>query len=197
MSNPPNTANIKPPKMVRPALIADARRIRWALALVIGCAAILGISIGGYQLLSIQIRTVNNLTYGDLIKDLVDLKRDQSGKLFDVALLMLGALFALMIAKKDEARIVLTDLPEMIMFLASSVLLLASLGCDITYLRVISESLYIGGRAEQQSMPDIFSSEFEGFYNAQIGFLCAGVIAAAVTLFSAHRLKEVTDANDT
>jgi hypothetical protein len=174
-------------------LLGNGKTIRWLLASLIGCITIIVIATRGYELLSIRIDRLPDLPYSDLIEDLIDIKRDQSGKLFDAALLLLGALFALMIAKKDEARIILADYPEVIMFVAASALLLASLACDITYLGVMSDSLYTGGRSGSESMPDIFGTAFEKFYTAQIIFLVGGVLAAAATLISAHRLKEVTE----
>src|ERR1700691_2437108 len=82
--------------------LRNPRLIRWLLALLIGCATIICIATRGYELLSIHITALPDLPYSDLIEDLVETKRDQSDKLFDVAMLGFGALFALMIAKKDE-----------------------------------------------------------------------------------------------
>jgi hypothetical protein len=173
------------------ALLRNRKVIRWLLAALIGCITLIVIATQGYPLLTIQIDRLPDLRYNDLVANLIEIKREQSGKLFDVALLASGALFALLIAKKNEARIVLADYPEVIMLSAAIVLLLASLACDITYLGLMSDSLYTGGRSGSKSMPNIFESTFEEFYMAQIIFLCGGGLAAAATLFSAHRLKEV------
>jgi hypothetical protein len=170
--------------------LRSRKSIRWLLALLIGSITIICIATRGYQLLSIHIVGLPDLRYNELIKNLIETKRDQSGKLFDVALLGFGALFALMIAKKDEARIVLSDYPEIIMFVAAVASLAASLGCDMKYLGLISDSLYTGGSRAGDSMPDMFGSAFEEFYTAQLVFLCGGLVAAAATLISAHRLKE-------
>jgi hypothetical protein len=157
------------------------------------------IAIQGYPLLTIHIDGLPNLNYNELVAKLVEIKRERSSKLFDVALLVSGALFALLIAKRDEARIILADSPEVIMLSAAGMLLLASLACNVTYIGLMSDSLYVGGSLEglkeglePKSMPNIFGSAFEHFYSAQIIFLCGGIFAAAITLFSAHRLKENT-----
>jgi uncharacterized membrane protein len=173
-----------------PIALRNRKSIRWLLALLIGCVTAICIAARGYELLSIRIDGLPDLPYSDLIKDLIETKRDQSDELFDVALLGFGALFALMIAKKDEARIVLSDYPEIIMFVAAGALLAASLGCDVRYLGLMSDSLYTGGRSAGDSMPDMFGSAFEEFYTAQLVFLCGGLAAAAATLISAHRIKE-------
>jgi hypothetical protein len=173
-----------------PIALRNRKSIRWLLALLIGSITLICIATLGYKLLSIHIDGLPNLPYSDLIEDLIETKRDQSGKLFDVALLGFGALFALMIAKKDEARIVLSDYPEIIMFVAAVALLASSLGCDMTYLGLMSDTLYTGGSRAGDSMPDMFGSAFEEFYTAQLVFLCGGLVAAAATLISAHRLKE-------
>jgi hypothetical protein len=174
------------------ALLRNTKVIRWLLATLIGFITVIVIATRGYPLLTIHIDGMPDLPYNDLVGNLIEIKREQSGKVFDVALLVSGALFALLIAKKNEARIVLADYPEVIMLSAASVLLLASLACNLTYLELMSESLYLGGHLnlDVKSMPNIFESAFEQFYTAQIIFLCGGGFAAAITLISAHRLKE-------
>jgi hypothetical protein len=181
------------------ALFRNRKVIRWLLAGLIGCITLILIGIHGYPLLTIHVAGLTNLDYSELVAKLIEIKRERSSKLFDVALVLSGALFALLIAKKSEARVVFADYPEVIMLSAASALLVTSLACNIIYLGLVSDSLYLGASLEGQmpamdhnSMPNIFESAFERFYTAQIIFLCGGAFAAASTLFSAHRLKEVT-----
>jgi len=136
---------------------------------------------------SSNVDQMENVSLNENITQLIDIKREESAKLFDVALLVGGAIFALFIAKKDEAKIVFADVPEIVMFGSAVALLIASVLCNTRYQDLLASALLVGQGIG--SMPNIFVTEFEAFHTWQWRFLAIGVFAAAVTLISAHRLK--------
>jgi len=131
--------------------------------------------------------------YNELIKSAVDTRIDQSKALFQVGLLMTAALWGLLIAKEQEAKLVLSDRPELWMFVCASLLLLVSFVCHISYLEVVAYFYHLGGEQyvpNNASLPDMFDPKVDFLYEHQIWFLVAGFTTAAVTLISAHQLKD-------
>jgi hypothetical protein len=136
------------------------------------------------------VTVVKNKPLTDLLKAAIELKVDQSRSEFQLALLALGALWALMIAKKDEAQIVLSDAPEVIMFCASSALLVISAIFHFTYVEGIAYVFSLAGGIDGgKSIPDVFGSGFNNPYQLQLWSLVGGLVVALMTLVSAHRLK--------
>jgi len=72
--------------------------------------------------------------YNELTKSAIDLGLDQSKSLFQLGLLVLASLWALMFAKTDERTILLADTPEVVMFVTATILLLCSQICHLSYL---------------------------------------------------------------
>jgi hypothetical protein len=165
--------------------------IRWFLAFLSGVVTLIALGSLGTKLLLIDVSKLSfdDRPFNDLTNALLELKVEQTKQVFDLGLLLLGALWALIIAKKDEANIVLSDRPEMIMFVCGNAMLLASLICHVTYVGQIRNALLLGGRLSD-SIPDIFGSPLEAFFGAQVIFLAVGLTIAVLTLISAHRIKE-------
>lgn len=136
---------------------------------------------------------VDDRPFNELTSESIKTQVEFSRSLFEVGLLVTGALWALIIAKKDEAGVVLDDHPELIMFISASLLLLLSLICHAMYLKEIEYVLGVSGRAFNEKRPsvlDIFNPNIHYLFSSQAWFLGAGIIIAITTLFSAHRLKE-------
>ena len=133
---------------------------------------------------------VKDLKLNDLIKAGIQLKVEQSRSEFQLALLVMGGLWALMIAKKDEASIVLSDSPELILFFSANLLLLMSCAFHILYIEDIAYIYSLaGGIVGGSSVPDVFGSEINNPYRFQLWSLLGGILVTALTLLSAHKLK--------
>jgi hypothetical protein len=128
------------PRTFRPRSVRATVRwaTGWACVMVSGFALLLAI---GFKALRIdRILFFSTVVYNDLTKSAIDLKVHESNSYFDLSLLVTGALIGLMLAKPDEARITLKDKPELLMFIASGMLLLSSMLCHATYLTGITEA---------------------------------------------------------
>jgi hypothetical protein len=136
------------------------------------------------------VTVVKNRQLTDLLRAAIDLKIDQSRSEFQIALLVLGALWGLMIAKRDEVKIVLSDMPEIVMFWCASALLLASTVFHVMYVENIAYIFALAGSIDGgKSVPDVFESGINNPYKFQFWALLAGLVVGLMTLLSAHRLK--------
>lgn len=136
--------------------------------------------------------SLKQIPYNDMIKAAVELNVAQSNHLFDLGLLLLGALWALVIAKKDEVEITLRDWPEIITFGIASCLLLYSFVCHEAYLDSLSEAHVLGAMTSlpgKAAIPDVFDPLFGYRLESQIRLLIGGSVIAVATIFSAHKLK--------
>jgi hypothetical protein len=138
---------------------------------------------------------IEAIPYRDLVKAAIDANLAQSTGLFDVGLLLLGALWGLVIAKKDEGRITAGDFPELIMFLCASGLLLLSFLWHDYYLENLAGAYDLASRncvqANMACFPDVLGvPNVEYLRNYQQIFLVLGGGIALVTIVSAHHLKE-------
>ena len=130
--------------------------------------------------------------YNELTKAAVDLAADQSKSLFQLGLLVLAALWALVFAKKAEKTIVLADTPEVTMFVTATVLLFFSQLCHLFYLGHVRYFLSVAGAVfdkDKPIIPDLFAVALAGQVHAQVLFFAVGSAIALITLISAHRLK--------
>jgi hypothetical protein len=169
-------------------------KLRWFLAYF--CLALVIVTLA-LTLRSIRTTSVASgladIKFNELTSESIKGRVDFSRSLFEIALLVTGALWALVIAKRDEISIVFADRQEVIMFLCASALLIASLVDHSLYLNYVSRVFFYGGRLydkENPTMPDVFDANINNFYNYQIAHLSLGAIIAILTLFSAHNLKE-------
>jgi hypothetical protein len=137
---------------------------------------------------------LKELPYNDATKAAVDIRVQQTNNLAEFALVALGALWALVIAKRDEASIGLRD-PELIMFLGPSCSLVLSGIWHEFYLDKLGYFYLLGAKtcfsATEKCLPDVFESkQLNMLYAFQTGFLLMGAGQALITLLSANRLKE-------
>jgi hypothetical protein len=141
---------------------------------------------------------IEDIPYNDLTSKSIETRLNLSQSLFQVSLLIIGILWGLIIAKKDETQLVFSEYPEMIMFISGSTLLLLSLCSHTIYINNISHYLAVAAQAfpspqanEFISMPNFFDQNVNYLFIVQVINLIAGICAAVITLISAHRLKEV------
>jgi hypothetical protein len=140
------------------------------------------------QKIHIPNRPYNNLTNGG-----IQTKLNLSSNIFQVALLLSAALAGLLIAKDNEARLVLGRAPEIAMFICAGLLILLSFASHILYLNEISNLYFLAGQLYEDSlpsMPDVSDDNVNFLLAYQIKYLLSGALLAFFTFFSAHILKK-------
>jgi hypothetical protein len=168
--------------------------LRWILA--VGAAAvsvlILGFTLFDWATTSLAEGIVLK-PFNEALKEGITIKLGISSNLFQLAVIVTGALWALVIAKEDEAGIVLANRPEVVMFVCASALLLTSLLAYAVYTARVSYLYEIAGQPGPPGAPlrvgDFNNPVVNNFFSYQITNLAAGLTAAIVTLISAHKLK--------
>jgi hypothetical protein len=168
---------------------------RWTAAVISATLLIAALIYTVYTAFSTSLAAgLTDIKYNELTSESIKGRVDFSRSLFQVGLLVTAALWGLIIAKKDEARIVFSDKPEITMFWSSCALLILSLVDHSIYLHYISQIYAVAGQAlgkgADPTMPDVFDATINQFYIFQIVYLVLGSLVAVITLISAHRLKE-------
>jgi hypothetical protein len=131
-----------------------ARRILAGAALVVSVVAFLLAIAHKYVQIDPLIR-FHILVYTELTKSGIDLKTNESEKLFDITLILIGGLVGLMLAKPNEARVTLRDKPELLMFISAMVVLCSSIICHEFYLTAVSD-VYLQARVDRTaSVPSL------------------------------------------
>ncbi len=163
-------------------------RIRAILAIV---SVFLVIGILGYTAFTWEaVNIVKDREFNELIEAGIQLKVEQSRSEFQLALLVMGALWTLILAKKNEAKLVLSDTPELLMFCSANLLLLLSSWYHFSYIEDIAYIYSIaGGMKGPSTIPDVLGSGINNPYRFQFWCLLGGVVVTALTLISAHKLK--------
>jgi predicted small integral membrane protein len=133
---------------------------------------------------------VQDVPYTDLVKESLKVRQDESRSAFQLAILLLGGIWATLLAKKDQARFTFTDKPETIMFCSSNVLLLTSVYFHLAYLDFIGRQLWMSGQHDLKSIPDIYNSFLNNPYASQLVTLAAGLICTAIHLTAVHQFRE-------
>lgn len=136
---------------------------------------------------------IPDIPFNDLSAKSFEMRLSLSENLFQLALLMLGALWGLVIAKKDEAQIVFSKAPEVILFVGASLLLIFSAVAYSLYVNKLTgyfSDAAISAGGGDLSLPNIFDQNVNYLFVIQILNLVAGVMNGIFTLFSAHKLKE-------
>lgn len=171
------------------------KNLRWALAII---SAILLTLILAFTLINWATTSISEgivlKQFNEALKESVQIRLGISSNLFQLAVLITGALWGVVIAKEDESGIVLSDRQEMIMFSCASLLLLTSL---LSYIIYSSRVAYIYELADQTSQPgspimigDFFNPVINNFFGYQIVNLVFGIAIALVTMISSHKLKQ-------
>ena len=174
-------------------------RVRWALAVLSIALAIAAAGFAATDKLSSQ-TSFDPTPYFDAKKAGIDIRVEHSKSYFEMTLLTLGALWALIVGQKGEARIRLADRQEILMLSGASVALFLSViwhnfyldAVSAAYSRATDLSLLPGAPANVKGvkMPDVFQPAIDSLLQYQARFFVCGVALAIFTLISAHNLKE-------
>lgn len=169
----------------------NSGKIRYSLA----CLAILFLSFvcySAFRNISDPI-SYDDIPYNSLVSSSVNILLDQSRSGLQIGLVTAGLLWGLLLAKPGEARIVFSDKPEIVLLFCSSVLLSLSFFLHAAYVERVASAYASAGSiskgAEDLSVPNVFSAGFTNIYDLQFLSLISGILTAALTLLSAHRLK--------
>lgn len=168
--------------------MGERRQLRGLLAYGALCVLI-GISLVSWILWE-PIGPVKDTQFTDLLKAGIDLRIEQSRAEFHLTLVAIGGLWGLVIAKKDEATILLSDVPELVMFCCANLLLLMSAVFHFLYVGSVSYVYWIAGTIDKGgSIPDVWNSGINSPFQFQLLCLTAGIVVSGITLLSAHKLK--------
>jgi hypothetical protein len=136
------------------------------------------------------------LLVDDVTTKSIDARLVLAQSLFQVALLMVGALWGIVIAKPGEIQIVFRRNAEIVMFVSASVVLLVSIISYGFYLNKITHQFAEAVRSRSNSaipiaafIPDVFDQNVNYLFTLQFVSLAAGILNGVLTLFSAHRLR--------
>ena len=169
-------------------------RLLLALLSVTACLGLLGVTIHTRIATVDPIAMVGELPFNEQIRSAIAISTDRSKDFAQLALLVLAALWGLIVAKKDEGRIMLGDWPELLMLGSASVLLIFSLQLRSFHLENISQAYITGAKTcatpTYSCIPDLFAPSIEYYFDYQVICVVGGIALGVLTLFSAHRLKE-------
>jgi hypothetical protein len=176
------------------APLTSHQKLRWLLAIVslVGVMVILTFTLVNWATTSLS-EGIELKQYNEALKESIQIRLDISSNLFQLAALITGALWGVVIAKEDEAGIVFANRPEIIMFVSASLLLLTSLLSYIIYSYRVAYIYELAHQTNQSGTPivigDFFNPIINSFFSYQIMNLVAGLSIALATLISAHKLK--------
>src|SRR5687767_116035 len=115
---------------------------------------------------------IDDLPFNQLTDKSLEIRLDLSQNLFQLALLMLGSLWGLVIAKKDEAQIVFSKLPEVVLFIGASLLLIFSVVSYSLYVNrvtaYLSDAAISSAFSSEPSLPNIFNQNVNYLFVIQI-----------------------------
>ncbi|MCE9566537.1 MAG: hypothetical protein K8U57_31320 [Planctomycetes bacterium] len=137
---------------------------------------------------------IDSVHYTDAVKAAITQKLEGAKGLFQASLVVLGILWGLVIAKKDDRALRITDRPEMIMFLSANVLFLVSGYCYSAYTDAMA-TVHAAGPVEYEDPKDLTIMDFrdsriDNLYVWQRGVWVAAMIVTAIALFCSHVVKE-------
>jgi hypothetical protein len=184
---------------LKETFLTVARRLslRWALALAsfIVVLVLVPDTIRQYALTSRYLNenvVITDSPYNELIAGSIQSKSTLSTNLFQMELLITAGLVGLLIAKDKEAGFVLAQLPEKVMFICASLLLLLSYIFHYLYFTEVSYIYTVAGKYYDKanpSMPDVLDPSVDYLFSYQVNYLVWGSILAAFTFFSAHIIR--------
>lgn len=178
-------------------MAAQRLSLRWALALasLIVVLIIVPDTIRQYVTTSRYLNenaVIVDSSYNELIAGSIQSKLTLSTNLFQMELLITAGLIGLLVAKDKQAKFVLAQLPEKVMFICASLLLLLSYIFHYLYFTEVSYIYTVAGKFYDKanpSMPDVLDPSVNYLFSYQVNYLVWGSILAAFTFFSAHIIR--------
>ncbi|HEX3152926.1 MAG TPA: hypothetical protein VHR66_32945 [Gemmataceae bacterium] len=189
---------------IAPPLISDAKstawraNARWAL-LIIGAVGFIYCGFEFVQVYRSYARlegpfVLGTVAYTDQVKAAVTQKLDSSKSLLTGSLVVFGVLWGLILAKKGEGKLVVSDLPEMMLFLFANTSFAVSWYCQSEYVDAVAAVHAQAGLtyvdAKEQEIFDFRDSRIDDYSRWQFNLAFAAVLYTGAALASAHILKE-------
>lgn len=131
------------------------------------------------------------ISFNQSIKAAFEAKISASHTLFEYGIVMLVALWSLVILKENGIDIVLTDKPEIVMFVCSNILFLMFLITHHQYTDMLIDSLLYAGQSHEQNpyIPDPSIWEIKLLFWLTVYFLLSFLLVGVGALFSAYKLR--------
>lgn len=129
------------------------------------------------------------LAYTDTIKEAVAIKVESSKGLAQATLILIGVLWGMIVTKKEERVLLLSNWVELVAFLVANALLLASMYMHTEYAGVMAATHTAGVGPLQPKIVtilDFTATPIQQFYSLQMQFLVGGLFLTGAALFSAH-----------
>jgi len=137
---------------------------------------------------------IDALPYTDVVKLALDQKLESSKSLLQASYLVFAVLWGLILAKKGEGKLLLTDFAELAMLFTASAGFLLSWYCASGYSNTIATMLAQNGSLfespESRTIMDFRDDKINALFLLQQKAMLFAVAATATCLFSAHILKE-------
>jgi len=161
--------------------------------------AILSVLLGAWISISVsqafrstpdQIKLVN---YDEYVSKTLDFVKQDVERFFQMAVLVLGSLWALGVVDKDH-RLKLVDWPELVMFVIGTGLFVFSLYFLQQYDDIVKQTVWdarnLPGEAGQKLFPDVLESPyFRLHYEVVVKCFYSGLFVSGLTAFSLCRLR--------
>ena len=176
--------------------MANSQTVRNSLAVLTALIAVACLTTTVFFVLGVSINEgIPPLLMDDVTTKSIDARLILAQSLFQVALLMVGALWGIVIAKPGEIQLVSSDKHQMLMFASASIVLLVSIFCYGIYLNKITGQFAEAVRSRSKSavtlaafIPDVFDQNVNYLFKLQFWTLVAGIVNGVLTLVSAYRL---------
>jgi hypothetical protein len=136
----------------------------------------------------------DKIYYSEPVKLGINQKLEGAKSLVQVTILIIGALWALVIVKKDDRVLHRKDWPELLSFLFTNGMLIISLLFYIAYSNFLAQVLTTGNMRylppEKITIMDYTNKEINSLFENQIRICICGIISTALTFFSAYILNQ-------
>jgi len=171
-------------------------RKNWAVRIVV---ALICLSLAAWVSLSIfhafrstpdQVKLVN---YDDYVVKVFDLVKQEVERFFEMAVLVLGGIWALAVIDKDQ-KLMLSDYPELAMFIVSTATFVALFYFLQQYDEIVKQVVWdvraLPGDTGQKLFPDVLNSPYLTLhYEVVVRCFYSGLATSGLTALSLSRLR--------
>jgi len=168
--------------------------LRWGLAIFSAVVLVITLLFTLYSWATTSISEgIAEIPFNDILSKSIEIRIGLAGNLFQITVIITGALWGVVIAKVDEAETVFALPQEIIMFVCASLILLSSLLSYIIYTYRVSYIYGIAGQIYHKDNPqmgDVFNPIINNFFVYQSWHFGLGCLVALITLISAHILRK-------
>jgi hypothetical protein len=132
---------------------------------------------------------IPEVPFEDVAQEALKMKQEQSKSGFQLAVVLLGTVWATLLAKKDENTFEFQDWPPTVTFSVGNLMLLASVYNHLDYMETASNQMWKNSTEKIEGFPDIVNSFLNNPYFAQNTFLFAGLVCTALHLMLVFKFQ--------